>query len=71
MISNKTLINAYSKDKKIFEEGAKILKKEAQNNGYKITISGLTVFLNNCAGSETLDDDVYNFYQLCIPYAIK
>ncbi len=65
-MKTKELIKVFSKDKTFFVKGAGVLKKEAKENGYKLTVTGLQTFLDNC----DMEQDERQFYELCIPYAI-
>lgn len=72
MLSNRDLISTFSDDKcrkEIFEEKAKVLRKEAEANGYKTDFLGLTCFLDAC--EDRLGIEATNFYRLCIPYALS
>ena len=63
----KKLIEHFSESQDIFRQGAETLKKEAIENGFKLTVVGLQTFLDNCE----IEADVNNFYQLCIPFAVE
>lgn len=63
------MIIAFSKSQTEFKKGAVVLAREAKDNGYKLNLSGLTVFLDNCC--DEIGEDAYNFYQMCIPFAIQ
>ena len=66
-MDNNELLKVFAKSTELFEEGARTLVKEAKTNGYSMTLTGLTTFLDNC----NLRTDILNFYTLCIPFAIN
>lgn len=65
----KKLIEEFSKNPEPFKQGAVILAREAKENGYKLTVEGLQVFLDNCGNGIT--KDCRNFYEMCIPFSIE
>jgi len=66
-MNNLTLVKHFAKNQEEFKKGAEVLKKEARENGFKLTLIGLETFLDNCE----IDGQADSFYRLCIPFAIE
>ena len=68
-MDTKTLINGFVENEELFKQGAETLKKVAKDNDYKLRADALQVMLDEI--SDKIGQDAYNFYQLCIPYAVE